>query len=108
MELAFGTKTIRKLCEAEAAADRYLGLRLSRKLRRHLADILAAFSISDLPSIHVSASSGAESGQLEISLGSGFHILLCANHVKNPALEDGTVDWLQVSRLKILHIGPKS
>jgi len=33
-----------------------------------------------------------------------FKLLFCANHIKKPLKEDGSIDWAKVDRIKILDV----
>lgn len=102
MNLAFATQQIRRLCENEAHADRVIGLKAARALRRRLADLIAAECVSEM----VAGQPGEISGtnQMRIDLGSGVFLVFCANHNEVPLSKTGSVAWTKVSRIKILSI----
>lgn len=103
MELAFSTKALRTLCENEAAATRELGATRAGRLRRRLADLRAAVSVSDLVVGNPRHTAGSKDS-LEIDIGAGSRLVLCTNHAVIPRLASGDVDWSSVSRVKLLRI----
>lgn len=105
MEIAFNTLTIRSLCEDEAEAEKYFGKDLSQALKRRLADIRAATSISDLVVGTPSPLSNGDRDKMCIELSPWTHLVFCANHRKNPCTDGGEIDWKKVTRIKIMAIG---
>jgi hypothetical protein len=104
MEIAFASKDIRSICENEIDARRRLGLPIAEVLKDRLADIQAASTIKDLivgrprPLTHAD-------NTLVVDLCEGFSLVFCANHLVNPKDASGGIDWLKVSRIKIINIG---
>jgi hypothetical protein len=103
LELAFSTKALRTVCENDAAAARALGANRASILRRRLADLRAARSVSDLVVGDPRQTTGSKDN-LEVEVGAGARLVLCANHSVIPRLESGNVDWSIVSRIKLLRI----
>lgn len=103
MELAFSTKALRTLCENEAAATQELGATRAGILKRRLADLRAAVSVSDL--VVGNPREAADSNDnLEIDVGAGARLVFCTNHAVTPRLASGNVDWANVSRVRLLRI----
>ena len=99
LELAFETKFLRDLCEDHSLAEAKLGVAVARSLRRRLADLRAAKSVFDLP-FGVSTSKA----HCTIALAGATQLKLAPNHLKNPRLPSGEMDWTQVGRLKVIEI----
>jgi toxin HigB-1 len=104
LEIAFAEKALRHLCENETKAQRVLGLDTAKKLRRRLADLRAATSISDLVAGRPRELGGPCPRPIAVDLGEGARMVFSAAHNVNPLLESGCVDWPKVSRIKILRI----
>jgi proteic killer suppression protein len=105
LEIAFQTRELRNLCEKERVAQRQLGRAVAEKLKNRLADIIAAEQVDEViagsPKIK-----GKLRDRIEINLGGGIRLVVCSNHHSPAVTKDGRVDWLHVSRLKVVHIGP--
>lgn len=104
LEIAFDSRNLRSLCESESIAQSELGIDVAALLKRRLADLRAATSISDVlagkPRI-IDANSGKN---VKINLAQGRILVICANHPTNPLTSSDLVDWSRVSRVKILDI----
>jgi hypothetical protein len=103
LELAFSTRALRTLCENEAAAMRELGATRAGSLKRRLADLRAAVSVSDLV-VGNPRQTADSKDNLEIDIGADARLIFCTNHAAIPRLASGNVDWSSVSRVKILRI----
>jgi hypothetical protein len=83
-------------------AERELGVAVAESLRRRLADLRAATSVSDLiasPPLPLT-----DPLQMAIELSDGYRLVLAANHVSVPMLGSGLVDWSAVTRIKLLRM----
>jgi hypothetical protein len=103
LELAFSTRALRTLCENEAVATKELGAKRANSLRRRLADLRAAISVKDLLAGHPTQAADSKDN-LEIDIGGRARLVFCTNHTVVPRLTSGTVDWSNVSRVKLLRI----
>lgn len=108
LELAFANKNLRHLCESSAKANRELGVDTADKLRRRIADLRAAISVSDLLLGAPKEIDCDGRPQIALDLDKRFQITFCANHNTLPELESGTVDWSKVSRVKIVTVEEKN
>ena len=104
MELAFATKSLRDICESAERATQKLGPRVSEKLKRRLADLRAAVSVSDLIAGRPHELDGLQQRRVAVELGAGYHLIFSANHAVIPKLESGKMDWSKVTRVKLLRI----
>lgn len=100
MELAFDSERLRSICEDQSLATQEVGSEVAEALKRRLADLRAANSITDLLAGHPRVI--AE--HLVIDLGMGYSLTLQANHPRNPVNAEGGLNWTIVSRLKVLRI----
>lgn len=105
LELAFANKSLRKLCESEAHADRHLGRTVAQQLRRRLSDLRAATNVKDLVAGRPREVTGGRRGRMAVELTSDCRLVFCANHAVLPLLASDDVDWSKVNRVKILSIG---
>jgi proteic killer suppression protein len=104
LELAFSTLSLRTICEDEAQAKNTLGSKVAEVLKRRLADLRAATSVTDLIAGQPRVLDGADKRKMAIDLCDGQRIVFCANHPKNPVGKTGEIDWQKVRRIRILGI----
>jgi plasmid maintenance system killer protein len=126
--LAFASKSLREICEAEEQAARRFGKKVTGSLKHRLADLEAAPAALDLIAGRPQLQN--PSGHYSVRLADGFCLEFAANHVKNPADKKGEVemgsaspflrrplhflgrnhrpqsqDWSKVTRIQIVRIG---
>jgi plasmid maintenance system killer protein len=104
LELAFETRSIRSLCEKPKKAESNLGIKSSNKLKRRLADLIAAPTARDIIAGNPTVETGNPHERMSIQLGEGFRLVFVANHNQNPVLKSGAVDWSKVNRIRIVAI----
>lgn len=102
LELAFNSKSLRTICENETQARLELGPRVAEILKHRLADLRAATSPKDL--VAGRPREGSDLQSMVIDLWDGYQLVFCANHPKKLVAEAGKLDWLKVSRIKVLRI----
>ena len=105
MQLAFDSEHLRSICENEATAETGLGAEVARALKGRLADLSAATSVNDLPVGNPQITKIDDTKCLVISLPHNYRIICEANHPRNPSTASGNVDWDQVARIRVTHIG---
>ena len=105
LELSFGSKELRTICEQESVAEKRLGRQIAEILKHRLADLRAATSYTDLiaGNPHLAIVGSIES--LVLDLAHRSQIVLQANHPQNPYLNGREIDWAQVSRVKVTRVG---
>jgi hypothetical protein len=101
--LAFASKSLREICEAEEQATRRFGKNVTESLKHRLADLEAAPAALDLIAGRPQLQN--PSGHYSVGLADGFCLEFAANHVKNPVDKKGEVDWSKVTRIQIVRIG---
>jgi hypothetical protein len=105
VEIAFETKQLRDICESQPNAERRMTLLAAEALRACLADLGAASNAGEFTLIRVDATY-AENGTVVVApLADGIVLRLHQNHIDHPMSADGSTDWSQVSRVKIMSIG---
>ena len=106
LDLAFDTRTLRNICEKEEEAIQKFGPNVAGALKHRLADLRAAISTNDIVAGSPYIVKEAQySEYMVITLGQGYRMTFSANHPNNHITLDGNIDWLKVSRIKILQIG---
>lgn len=101
MLFSYSNIQIREICENEECADKQLGVKIALSLRRRLADLIVAESINELP---LGNPIEINKGLIKLTIEDDFILLFEANHVSNPELENGDIDWSHVNRIKIIKI----
>lgn len=99
VEIAFDSLAVRTLCEDALYASSELGPKVADSLRRRIADLRAATTVSDL----LIGRPRPIEGNMMMDLSDGYTLIFGANHVRNPAV-DNEIAWDKVSRVKILGI----
>jgi plasmid maintenance system killer protein len=101
VEIAFASRRLRALCENDRKAIKEFGTEVAAILRRRLADIRAATSISDLVTGNVQLSED----EMQCSLSVGAESLIMrSNHSTPPLTKEGKLDWTAVERVQILRV----
>lgn len=103
MELAFETRNLRAVCENEQAAIEAWGKPSADALKRRLSDLRAASAMSDIIVGRPRPMAGSDHNVV-LDLCKSMQLVFCANHVKIPLDGNGKVDWMRVSRIRILRI----
>lgn len=105
LEIAFQTRELRATCESPTRAKRELGDSASRALRRVLADISAVEAVAELFEMGLEIENCTHGyGLLRFQLSEALHLYCNVNQQSVP-MNDGTIDWARVTRLKVVHIG---
>lgn len=79
-----------------------MGADVSENLRHRLADLRSATNVEELPFDKPFAVD--DSGRFALALPRGVRIVFTPGHTNTPKTGSGDVDWLRVSRIKILQI----
>jgi toxin HigB-1 len=104
LELAFDNRSLRTICENEARARSALGASVADALKHRVADLRAATSVADLLAGRPRLLGGTNPPPMVLDLYEGHVLVFGANHTSNPFDSDGKLNWLRVSRIKILEI----
>lgn len=98
-------KANRDLCESATTADRKLGRKCAKSLRKRLADLAAARSVSELVAGHPHPLRGDRKGQFAINLEGGRRLVFRPTEEPPPLSADDAVDWSRVDNITIVFIG---
>lgn len=105
LEIAFQSRELRATCESPARAKRALGESESKVLCRVLADMNAVEAVAELFEMGLEIENCTQgSGMLRFQL-SEVLCLYCNVNQQNVPINGETIDWSQVTRLKVVHIG---
>lgn len=104
MQIAFKNKAIRNICEDEVVAINQFGKEIAFKLHSRLADIAAAKNVKDLVAGRPSEIENNPHSNYKLNLSNNYILIFAANNVDLPLLENKTVNWTKVDRIKILEI----
>ncbi len=105
MEIGFKDKKLQELCEQESVAQRKWGKNMARKLKARLADLMAAANVSELQAGRPHPLKGDRAGQFALDLVHPQRLVFEPAHETIPRLEDGGIDWRQVTEIYIIWIG---
>jgi hypothetical protein len=101
LQFSYSNTQIREICENEQHACSKLGTKIALSLQSRLADLSAADSVYELP---LGQPKEFEQGVFKIDLEDNFILIFGANHVSNPTLKNGDIDWASITRIKIIKI----
>lgn len=73
-------------------------------LRSCLADLAAAANVEEFRMVRPSSALLDEETLLEISLTDEHRLRFRQNHINCPTLDNGSINWLNVSRIKIVDV----
>lgn len=105
LEIAFQTRELRATCESPTRAKREVGELASKALRRILADMNAVDAVAELFEMGLEIESCKQGlGMLRFQL-SEVLSLYCNVNQQSVSMNGETIDWTQVTRLKVVRIG---
>ena len=104
LEISFQTRELRATCESPTRAKRELGEPGSKALRRALADMNAVDSVAELFEMGIGIENCTqEQEMLRFQLSEELSLYCHANQQSVPMNRE-TIDWTQVTRLKLIRI----
>jgi hypothetical protein len=77
---------------------------VGRTLQHRLADIVAADNVKDLVAGQPQVIQTSSYELFVLRLADNFEVVLKANHNSVPTLENGAVNWAQVTRVQVLSV----
>jgi toxin HigB-1 len=104
LEIAFAEKKLRRLCEREESARRSFGVEVAEKLKARLADLRAASCVKELVAGRPRQGARNRRNHVTVDISRGCRLVICANHRAVPKMDNGTIDWSRVNRVKVLDI----
>jgi hypothetical protein len=102
VELAFATTRLRSICENRRTAKAALGADAALELAQRVADLSALSTAAELSDLFADDVIDRSPSERSLRLRAGYNLVFCAGHVEVPLVEDGSTDWSEVSRIRIL------
>ncbi len=104
MDIAFHSRSLRDICESEEMLNQHFGKQVGDSVKRRLADLRAAVSITDLVIGNLHELRNELRTTLCLDLSEGYSLLFAANYVKAPIGANNRVNWSAVTRVKVMSI----
>lgn len=95
---------VRLACENEDKAKEMLGVSVALTLKSRLADMRAAMFVSELIAGLPGEINHNGTTAYKVDLTTQERLIFCCVHESTPLLTDGSTDWHQVSRVKLITI----
>lgn len=96
------------ICSIEREGIKQLGPKCAKKLRVRMVDLRAASCLEDLRNVPATGRlhelKGQRKGQFAIDLQHPYRLIMEPAKVPPPQKEDGGIDWVQVTSVRILEI----
>ena len=105
MEIQYGNKKVRQLCEKSAVAEKKLGSSCARKLRARLSDLETVKNVRELATGNPHPLKGDWAGHMAVSLAGGYRLVFAPANDPSPTTTDGGIDWTLVTIVSIEYIG---
>lgn len=105
MDISFLNSGLKKLCEDQKHASRKLGSASAKKLRTRLRILKVAVKLGEIPIGRPHSLKGNRSGQFAVDLAGGCRLVFEPFDDPMPLNEDGSVEWREVSSIRIVFIG---
>lgn len=108
MDIFFKTRKLEKEFNEGAQLDRIHGAKRAKKIRMRMVEFRAATSLMDFwppksgPGRCHELTQGKRKGQLSVDLDHPYRLIFTPAHDPVPTLEDGGLDWSQVTAIIIL------
>lgn len=102
-ELASGDK--KALRKKMKLATRKLGTQCAKQLHNRLSELDAAANVAELVAGDPHEYSGNRRGDYSLDIGKDGRLLFRPNHRKTPTTPAGNIDWKNVTKVIIIHIG---
>lgn len=104
MDITFKNNKLQKLCEQHAEATRKLGQDNAKKLKARIQELLAAENVKNLTAGRPHDLKGDRLGQYAVDLAGAMRLVFEPDNYPIPLKEDGSIDWLQVTKIRIIEI----
>lgn len=105
MRVVYRDRALERLCTEEKVAQKELGKPCAKKLKRRLADLMAAESPTELLAGNPHPLKGERDGQFAVTLQGGKRLCFEPYHDPVPTKSDGGLDWGRVTAIMIVYIG---
>ena len=108
MEISFKTSKHQKICIDYRVAVKELGKKSAEKLFARLAELEVAENLAEvdyIPPARCHLLTGNRKGQFGIDLEHPYRIIFKPDHEPVPLKEDGGIDRVNVTAIKIIEVG---
>ena len=105
MVILFLGSELEEICSKERVANKRLGKPCAKKLRRRLADIMAAQRVTDLIAGRPHPLVGDRAGQFALDLHGGVRLVFEPAHEEVPLKDDGGIDWNKITSIRVVFVG---
>lgn len=105
MQIAFNTSELKELAECKKVATKKLGKPCANLLHRRLSELRATDVVSNIPTGRPHPLTGDRLGEFSVRLDGGNRLVFAPNHEETPKLDNDSIDWTAVSKIKITFIG---
>jgi len=110
VEISYKNRKIRKWCQDPKAARRDFGAATEKRLTTRLTDLRNAENVLELKAGDPHEYTGEEyskgQGRYSLDLAGGNRLLFRPNHEETPKTKAGNINWQEVTKVTIVHIGP--
>jgi proteic killer suppression protein len=107
VELSFANQKLAKELANEKTIVRNYGADNGRRICQRLAQLMAADTLEILrllPQTRAHELTGDRAGQISVDVRHPYRLLLMPDHDEIPRKPDGGLDWMRVTKVKILGI----
>jgi plasmid maintenance system killer protein len=107
MELSFANRKLAKELADEKTIVRNYGTDNGRRICQRLAQLMAADSLETLrllPQTRAHELTGDRAGQISVDVRHPYRLLLVPDQDEIPRKADGGLEWMRVTKVKILGI----
>jgi|SRR5690554_689300 len=105
MNIFFETEKLKRICVDERHMTKKIGSKNAKKLKRRLADLMAAQCVSDLVAGRPHPLKQPQLGQFALNLDGGDRLIFESANDPIPQTQDEAVDWSRVTAVRIVEIG---
>ena len=107
MDIIFSTANLKKECCDSKLLQRRHGPERAQRIRRRLDELRAANNLEEmrfLPQARCHELHGDRAGQISLDLDHPYRLIIVPAHDPVPVRDDGGLDWLQITAVRILEI----
>ena len=107
MIIEYDTNKLAKNVKTPSAIFKAYG-NLAKNIIKRLAELEAAPNLNDmryLPQANCHLLKGKRAGQFAVDVSVNYRIIFVPNHNPIPVLNDGGINWLLITKIKITEIG---
>lgn len=105
MDILFKDDELQRLGSIEKLQRRKLGANGAKRLKRRLADLMAATRVTDLVAGRPHPLTGDRAGQFAVGLDGGRRLVFEPAVDPPPLREDRSIAWDRVTSVRIVYIG---